>query len=573
MTGSDSVSATSDGTVDAALADLAEGEQRWAELTLAQRRELLDRTRQRTGEHAAAWVAAAVGIKSLVPDSPLVGEEWLSGPYALALALTTLAQSVAALEQGKSPLDGAEFGAAGGRTTVKVLPNSVFDALLLNGFRADVWLQPGVDEAEAVAAAGLAQRAPADTGGIGVVLGAGNITSIAPLDALYELYAHNRVVALKLNPLTDPMLPVLTEILEPFISLGALRILTGAADVGTYLVNHDLVSHVHMTGSAVTHDAIVWGVGAAAQERKAAGTPLLDKPMTSELGGVSPTIVLPGAWSKADIEFQATHVATQRLHNGGYNCVATQAVIISADWPQKQQFLDALRTAVDTAPARAPYYPGSDDRVQAAQVSYPDGQRLGDGGGRLLLTGLAASSEEALLQTEYFAPVLGVVEIPGTGVDYVDRAVTVANDQFVGTLGVNIVASPKTIEHLGAAFDSMIEGLRYGTVAVNAWTAVGYLTAAATWGAFPGHTLADVQSGIGVVHNALLIDRPERTVVRGPFRPSPRSLLHGEFSLTPKPPWFIDNKTAAVTGERLARFAADPGWSHLPSIFASALRG
>lgn len=573
MTGSDSVSATSDGTVDAALADLAEGEQRWAELTLAQRRELLDRTRQRTGEHAAAWVAAAVGIKSLAPDSPLVGEEWLSGPYALALALATLAQSVAALEQGKSPLDGAEFGAAGGRTTVKVLPNSVFDALLLNGFRADVWLQPGVDEAEAVAAAGLAQRAPADTGGIGVVLGAGNITSIAPLDALYELYAHNRVVALKLNPLTDPMLPVLTEILEPFISLGALRILTGAADVGTYLVNHDLVSHVHMTGSAVTHDAIVWGVGAAAQERKAAGTPLLDKPMTSELGGVSPTIVLPGAWSKADIEFQATHVATQRLHNGGYNCVATQAVIISADWPQKQQFLDALRTAVDTAPARAPYYPGSDDRVQAAQVSYPDGQRLGDGGGRLLLTGLAASSEEALLQTEYFAPVLGVVEIPGTGVDYVDRAVTVANDQFVGTLGVNIVASPKTIEHLGAAFDSMIEGLRYGTVAVNAWTAVGYLTAAATWGAFPGHTLADVQSGIGVVHNALLIDRPERTVVRGPFRPSPRSLLHGEFSLTPKPPWFIDNKTAAVTGERLARFAADPGWSHLPSIFASALRG
>ena len=47
----------------------------------------------------------------------------------------------------------------------------------------------------------------------------------------------------------------------------------------------------------------------------------------------------------------------------------------------------------------------------------------------------------------------------------------------------------------------------------NAWTGVGYLTPAATWGAFPGHSRNDIQSGIGVVHNAFLIDRPERTVV------------------------------------------------------------
>jgi aldehyde dehydrogenase (NAD(P)+) len=147
------------------------------------------------------------------------------------------------------------------------------------------------------------------------------------------------------------------------------------------------------------------------------------------------------------------------------------------------------------------------------------------------------------------------------------------NDDFVGTLGVNIVATPQTIRSMGSAFDSFVESLRYGTIAINAWTGVGYLTATATWGAFPGHTVNDVQSGIGVVHNALLIDRPERTVVRGPFRPSPRSVMKRELSISPKPPWFVNNRTAATTGRLLTAFAGAPSWKRLPAIFASALRG
>lgn len=559
--------------VDAALADLADGEKNWAAQSLTQRRALLEQVQLLTGDHAAQWVDAALEFKRIDPDSSLVGEEWLSGPYAFATAVAALAQSVGALAAGHSPLRDAHFGVTAGHTTVRVLPASRFDSLLLSGFRAEVWLLPSVDRAEAIAKAGLAQRDPAHTHGVGVVLGAGNITSIAPLDVLYELFAHNRVVALKLNPLTDPMLPVLTAVLQPFIAIGAVRILTGAADVGEYLVQHEGVAHVHMTGSALTHDAIVWGVGADAEHRRAEHTPRLAKPISSELGGVSPTIVLPGAWSPADVAFQAEHIATQRLHNGGYNCVATQAVIISADWPQKAEFLTALRAALDAAPARPAYYPGSDTRVAAARASYPDATALGRSGERTLVTGLSPTADETLLRTEYFAPVLGVVELPGTGREFASAAATVANNDFAGTLGVNIVADPAAIAELGDAFDRLVADLRYGTVAVNAWTAVGFLSPGATWGAYPGHTLDDVQSGIGVVHNAYLIDDTERTVVHGPFRPAPRSLLHGELSLTPKPPWFVGNRTAATTGRRLAAFAARPGWSRLPGILASALRG
>jgi acyl-CoA reductase-like NAD-dependent aldehyde dehydrogenase len=326
---------------------------------------------------------------------------------------------------------------------------------------------------------------------------------------------------------------------------------------------------VHMTGSAAAHDAIVFGGQAKTPDR----TPVLTKPMSSELGGVSPTIVVPGKWSAADLRFQAQHLATQRLHNSGFNCVASQVAVVSSDWPQKEQFLAELERAMDQAPAREAYYPGSDDRVARVRAHYPDAKPLGPSGARTLLLDVPAVAGEQALTEEFFAPVLGVTELPGQAADFLRSAVHLANSSFAGTLGVNIIVDPATVRRLGPVMDSAIADLRYGTVAVNAWTGVGYLTARASWGAFPGHTLDDVQSGIGVVHNALLLDDTERTVVRGPFRPMPRSFRHGQFSLAPKPPWFINNRTAATTGRLLTTFAGTPGWAKLPAIFASALRG
>jgi aldehyde dehydrogenase (NAD(P)+) len=401
------------------------------------------------------------------------------------------------------------------------------------------------------------------------VLGAGNITSIPILDVLYELYANNRVVLLKLNPITDAMLDPFRKALAPLIDLGAVRIITGAGDVGGYLVHHERVAHVHMTGSALTHDAIMFGTGDEAAERKKAGTPLLDKPVTSELGGVSPVIVLPGTWSKADLRFQAEHVATQRLHNGGYNCIATQIVVLSSQWAHKDQFLAELRAVLAQAPARPAYYPGSSDRVAQACGRYENAEKMGRA--RVLLPDVGQQAHA--LTTEYFAPVLGVLEVQGEPRTFLQKAVKVANEEFAGTLGVNLIAHPRTMAALGPALDEAIAALRYGTVAVNAWTGVGFLTPAATWGAFPGHTVAEVGSGIGIVHNALLLDHTERTVVHGPFRPAPRSVTHGEMALSPRPPWFVTNRTAATTGRLLTEFAARPRWSALPKIFASALRG
>ncbi|HEY2644183.1 MAG TPA: aldehyde dehydrogenase family protein [Galbitalea sp.] len=559
-------------SLDDAIKELASGEKNLAALDASGRADLLSSIHSSVAAAAKQWVDAATAIKGLVSDSQLTGEEWISGPYPVLISALVLRDTMLALASGKSPLARKKFGTApGGRVTIPVLPGSSHEAILLHGFRGEVWMPQGVTADAARAAAGLGSLHPSETGGVGLVLGAGNVTSIPPLDVLYEVFANNRVVILKLNPVLNDLLDAYSAALGPLIDAGFLRIVLGAGDVGGYLAQHPGISHVHMTGSAVTHDAIVWGPVAGRAALKAANTPLLAKPITSELGGVSPIIIVPGKWSKADLKFQAEHVATQRLHNGGYNCIAGQLVVLSPDWAQKDAFLAELKSALDRAPVRPAWYPGSDDRVSAAEKAYPDATRLGEGT-RLLIEVAAEDDASTIQTTECFSPVLGVIEVPGTGIEFLKAAVETANRDLLGTLGANILIDPATKKSLGAAFMEQVAELRYGTVAINTWTGFGYLTAAAPWGGFPGATLADVESGIGVVHNALLIDSPERSVVYGPFRPFPRSIGGGEFALFPKPPWFVTARSAATTGRRLVGFASKPSWLKMPAVFGSAFR-
>ena len=572
MTSTDTITPTD---VDAVVDRLKAGETAWARTGLAERVRLLDEFRAAVAANAPEWVQIAGSIKGLPTDSPLLGEEWISGPWAVLGYVEALAETLTRLADGVDVLAGyAIEPAPGNRLAIQVLPHTTFDRLLLNGFHAEVWTSPGVTASQLRAGAGLTQRSPHETHGVGLVLGAGNIFSIAPLDVLYQLFAENRTVVLKLNPTTDPLFDVFRRIFAPFIELGVVEIVTGAAATGAALANHSGVAAVHMTGSEATHDAIVWGTGESQVAAKAAGTPRLDKPMTSELGGVAPVIVVPGTWSKADLRFQAQHVATQRLHNSGFNCIAAQVVIVSSDWPQKDAFLAELRAALADAPARPAWYPGCDTRVHDAREHHASADAFGGTPERTLLPGLdLADPTESAFSTEYFAPVLGISELSGTGAEFLDAAVTAANERLRGTLGANIIVHPKTIRALGTALRESIARLRYGTIGVNSWTGVGYLAPRATWGAFPGHPLDDIQSGSGVVHNALLLKDTERTVVTGPFRPAPRSVLHGEMTITPKPPWFVNNRSAATTGRRLTAFAARPRWRALPAIFSSALRG
>ncbi|WP_311246175.1 aldehyde dehydrogenase family protein [Microbacterium sp. WCS2018Hpa-23] len=560
--------------LDAAIAELHIGSRTWSALTLAQRVTLLHGVRTSVAATAEDWANTAAASKGLDDRHPLRGEEWLSGPYSVLGALDAYIETLSRLANGTNPLDGVRIDRApGGRSRVHAFPLTGIDRFLLSGYTGEVWLEPGITPNGARAAAGLAQRTPSESGGVGLVLGAGNITSIPVLDVLYELLAHNRTALLKVNPTQDALVPVYKRAFAPLIALGLLRIVRGGPAVGVYLTGHPDLAHVHITGSAATFDAIVWGTGSAATRRRRENRPQLKKPITAELGGVSPIIIVPGDWTAADLTYQAEHVATMRLQNSGHNCIAGQVVIMSSDWTQADDFRAALRRAYANAPERPIWYPGSPSRMDLATEAYPDALVLGD---RLLVEIEQGDDAAALQSTEYFAPVLGVVAIPGTGQEFLDSAVAYANDRLQGTLGANLLIDPSTEKKLGAGFDRAIAALRYGSIAINGWTAFGFITPTLTWGAFPGSTIDDVGSGIGVVHNALLLDGVERSVIRGPFRPFPRSLPivngGGRLTILPKPPWFASARTGAAVSEGLTRFRANGGIVGLLKTLTQALR-
>ncbi|MCH6230728.1 aldehyde dehydrogenase family protein [Microbacterium sp. CFH 31415] len=573
------------GPLDAAIGDLQTGARTWSHLTLDQRARLLGRVRDSVATVAEEWADVAATSKGLEPGHPLRGEEWLSGPYATLVALDAYRSTLSALAKGESPLRGVRTDAApGGRLRAHVFPLSPVDGMLLSGYTGEIWFEPGVTEAQARRTAGLAQLTPTEPGGVGLVLGAGNVTSIPVLDVIYELMAHNRVTILKVNPTQDSVVPVFERALAPLIEPGFLRIVRGGGDVGAYLADHRGVAHVHITGATPTFDTIVWGpsagAGAAATaRRRREERPKLKKPITAELGGVSPIIIVPGEWSDADLRFQAEHVATMRLYNSGHNCIAGQLVLLSSDWPQREAFLDALRAAFDAAPARPVWYPRSDEKLAAAASDYPSATWRGDGTRAIVEVG-PREDATAVETTEYFAPVLGIVTLPGNGQEFLDRAVAHANDELAGTLGANVLIDPVTQAALGEGFERAMADLRYGTISINSWTAFGFLTPTLPWGGFPGATLQNVESGIGVVHNALLLDGIERAVTRGPFRPFPRSLQpkalsrsRGRaFSVLPKPPWFVTSRTGAAVSEGFTRFRMDGDYAKLSLTLVKAFR-
>lgn len=410
-------------------------------------------------------------------------------------------------------------------------------------------------------------------GKVALVLGAGNIAAIAPLDVFQKLFLENQVVILKMNPVNDYLTDYLRVAMKPLIDRDFVRIVRGDGAAGAWLTTHPVIEEMHITGSGATHDAIVWGTGAEAIENKKNGTPKNTRRFTSELGAVCPTIVVPGPWSRADLAFQAENIATQKLHNSGFNCVACQVLILPRGWDRTARLMENV-TAIMERSTRLAYYPGAKQRLEGFRAHAARASEVPRGPAPACVISDVDDSDW-FRHTEVFAPAMSTHEMDAPDAEtYLVNAIDWANRELHGTLGANILIHPRTIRQIGKArFEEIIAGLRYGTIAINGWSGLGFLLTACPWGAFPGHSLDDVQSGIGTVHNTFMLEDTERTVVTAPFRPFPRGLLSGQFTLLPRPPWFITNRRQDKVGKLLTRFQYKPGWLKLPRIFLNALLG
>ena len=75
---------------------------------------------------------------------------------------------------------------------------------------------------------------------------------------------------------------------------------------------------------------------------------MLKKPISSELGNVSPVVIVPADYDDDQLAFVAANVATQITNNASFNCNAAKMLVTSRAWPQRDAFLgnDGFLSAV-----------------------------------------------------------------------------------------------------------------------------------------------------------------------------------------------------------------------------------
>ena len=546
--------------VSAAVASLAECS---STHSLKDRIELCRRCLNEVVKLADEWSVGAVVAKGLPRSSPLRAEDLLSGPCVVARQLQLTIQTLTAIqERGKPALAAQPKKLASGQLSVSVFPaTGLFDSLTFMGIRAAVRFQRDLEGAEIHGQ--LPKLAANDRfSRISTVLGAGNVSSIPATDSLNRIMFEGRRVILKLNPVNEYLDSIFERAFQPLINANLLRILKGGADIGEELIQHDSVDEVHITGAATTHDAIVWGRDAEERRRRLqANDPLLKKKVTSELGNVTPWIIVPGAYSDRQLNSQAQHVAASITNNASFNCLATKMIVTWPKWPEREKFLRLVKHYLSKTPQRPAYYPGAALRFERFAGFKPplDGTQC------LPWTLLEEQSIEVrpeLFEEESFVCVCAETSLDAeTPEKFLAKATEFVNERMSGTLCASITVSNEFRRRHFVDLERSLSSLRYGTVCVNQWSGIAYGLISPPWGAYPGATVGNVQSGVGNVHNTYLLDHVEKTVLEGP-------LVN-----FPTPIWFPSHRKAVDVANRLIQLYHRPSVLRLPPLFAAAITG
>jgi aldehyde dehydrogenase (NAD(P)+) len=327
-----------------------------------------------------------------------------------------------------------------------------------------------------------------------------------------------------------------------------------------------------VTGSYETHEAIVWGTDAQERaERKARGEPRLHKPVTSELGNVSPAVFVPGAWTSTELEHAARSIVGSFTFNAGFNCNATKLIVTPRGSKLREALIERVTRLLAEVPARLAYYPGAREKYErfthdGGQVSEFSSGRALDGGASpwAFVTNLEPARRPAVLEHEPFCGVLSEVSIEGREPDeFLANAARFLNERVWGTLNAMLLV-PKAVSEepeLARSLDAALGALRYGAVGVNVWPAVTYGIGTLPWGGHPSGTLANVQSGLGWGHNALLVQHVEKTVLWAPSVPGI------------KPFWYPGHRSLGRLGRGFVEFMAAPSPVRMVPLVMAALGG
>ncbi len=554
--------------IDEALKDLQANKNAWVGLSIGERVGILDQIKRDLMMVADRWIAASVEAKGIPRHTMGEGEEWamLGGVFRMVRLLRRSLLDIQ--KHGFPQIPGPVTTRPDGQMIVQVFPQTRFESIIYKGIRAEVWMEPGVTPEECFITRAPTYLGRNYEGKVTLVFGAGNASLLPPFDFLSKLFVEDQVVVLKFNPVNDYLGPLFEDAFRALINKGFFKIVYGGVKEGSYLCNHKAVDYIHLTGSDKTFETIVFGPGPEGAKRKAERKRLNTKHITGELGCVSPVIVVPGPWNEDEVREQALHLALMLWSNAGFNCLTPRIIIQHKSWIHRDQLLKSIGGVLTELKTRKAYYPGAKDRHAAFVAEHPNALQFGTADDdhlpwTLIADVNPADADDICFKTEAFCSLFAETALEAQSIpEFVDRSVEFANETLWGTLSATIIVHPESLndQKVAAAVKGAISNLRYGTICVNMFSGLVGTLATTPWGAFPGQNVYNVQSGIGVVGNFLMFDRPQKSVYRAPFNKklNPLTLLskHGGHEIAKK----------------LAAFEASPSFWKLPSLLWSALR-
>ena len=194
----------------------------------------------------------------------------------------------------------------------------------------------------------------------------------------------------------------------------------------------------------------------------------------------------------------------------------------SRTWSQRQLFLDRIEQRLRSLPARPAWYPGAVDLHQNAT-----GESVSDGCLQpKLLRDIRREAQPHWFAREWFVPIAVETAVEGNSIEDFCVAASHVVNELPGNLAASVTRPDGMATHDESRVELLIEHLRYGVVAVNAWSALAYAVANIPWGGFPGGTIESPGSGLGYVHNPYFLPLVQNSILRSPLR------------VWPTPPWF-----------------------------------
>ena len=501
------------------------------------------------------WATLSSEKKGILSKSK-EGEEWIGGPFACIFAIQYFIETI----QNKDDLDKSKYDDTD--KSYKVFPTKNIEKLLFPFLEGEIRFAKNLNFNQINEYRGFANRFEKIEPKITLVLGAGNVSSIPVLDALFHMIAYKSVIYLKLNPVNDYLLPIFTQVFEPFITRGFMIITQGDMQASKYLTQHDAFQQIHLTGSNYTYENIVYGKVLSEKERSLKTYPKINKkPITSELGNVTPIIVHPGNWSRSEIRHQAKKIVTAKLNNSGFNCIAAQVIVLPKDWRHTQKLKNDIKHYLKKVGDTTSYYPGSSENLNEL-IETNNYEQINNltCSTPFLLADLDLEKEYG--NKEVWSTALYFKELSFSSYeDFAVKAIDYVNNELWGNLGVTVLIKNFKKGTNKLILKNYVDELKYGTVAINEWSALGFVIPSLPWGGYPGNRDNDIQSGQGYVHNSFLFESPQKGIVYSKFRISP--LID--------PPWFITNRKAHRIFKHLTYYQATKSKINLVKLIFSTL--